>query len=397
MSFSAKLFRVFIFLLPTQLSLHFWPEFAFVWGIRVDYLAPVIYLTDILSLAIFIAWFFEGKAFLKLQKYFKYFLLICMFAAINISISTIPLFSLFKWLKVLEFLALFVYVRENNIWRKIATPLALSIVFAFFLATAQIVKSGSLGGIFYWLGERNFTLSTPGIALFSFFGNEALRPYGTFSHPNALAGFSLVCFFMLFSNKKKLAKAGAVFAFLLSVISISQNAWAAAITAPIFTRLKHIKIKPEYVVYFFVVFSLILAIAGSRLTSFGLPEFISERLLLNDAAGRLFSEAIWTGRGLGVFVAILPEVLTLRTLQPVHNIFLLVSTETGLVGLFLFAFFVAKNINAMNFILVLVILITGLFDHYWLTQQQTFLLLAVVLGLRESTTLRDKMANDNFL
>ena len=46
------LFQIFIFLLPTQLAYHFWPNWALVYGIRVDYLAPAVYLTDILVIAI---------------------------------------------------------------------------------------------------------------------------------------------------------------------------------------------------------------------------------------------------------------------------------------------------------------------------------------------------------
>src|SRR5260221_1150 len=47
-----KLFTLFIVLLPVQLGLHFWPDWALVSGIRVDYLAPVIYLTDLIVIAL---------------------------------------------------------------------------------------------------------------------------------------------------------------------------------------------------------------------------------------------------------------------------------------------------------------------------------------------------------
>ena len=50
------LFYLLLLLIPTQLGYHFWPDFAFVNGIRVDYLAPTIYLTDLLILGIGISW-----------------------------------------------------------------------------------------------------------------------------------------------------------------------------------------------------------------------------------------------------------------------------------------------------------------------------------------------------
>ena len=44
----------------------------------------------------------------------------------------------------------------------------------------------------YFIGERTFTGQTPGIATVALNGNLLLRPYGTFPHPNVLAGFLLV-------------------------------------------------------------------------------------------------------------------------------------------------------------------------------------------------------------
>jgi len=42
------LFKLIIFFLPTQLGLHFWPNFAFIRGVRFDYFAPTVYFTDVL-------------------------------------------------------------------------------------------------------------------------------------------------------------------------------------------------------------------------------------------------------------------------------------------------------------------------------------------------------------
>jgi len=56
MQFSVLFFYLLILFLPTQLGRHFFFDFSFVSGIRIDYLAPTIYLTDILVLLLFIAW-----------------------------------------------------------------------------------------------------------------------------------------------------------------------------------------------------------------------------------------------------------------------------------------------------------------------------------------------------
>jgi hypothetical protein len=53
---SNLIFYFLILFLPTQLGRHFFTSFSFVSGIRVDYLSPTIYFTDILVLLLFIAW-----------------------------------------------------------------------------------------------------------------------------------------------------------------------------------------------------------------------------------------------------------------------------------------------------------------------------------------------------
>src|SRR3989344_9415701 len=51
-------FYLLILFLPTQLGRHFWPNFSFVSGIRIDYLSPTLYATDIFILLIFVFWLF---------------------------------------------------------------------------------------------------------------------------------------------------------------------------------------------------------------------------------------------------------------------------------------------------------------------------------------------------
>ena len=46
---------LFLLLIPTQLGRHFWPEWSYVLGIRVDYLSPVLYLVDIIWILLLIS------------------------------------------------------------------------------------------------------------------------------------------------------------------------------------------------------------------------------------------------------------------------------------------------------------------------------------------------------
>src|SRR6266704_691714 len=50
------LFSLLILFLPTQFGKHFWPSFSIIQGIRVDYLSPTLYFTDILIILLFLVW-----------------------------------------------------------------------------------------------------------------------------------------------------------------------------------------------------------------------------------------------------------------------------------------------------------------------------------------------------
>ena len=74
--------------------------------------------------------------------------------------------------------------------------------FQLILVFLQLFLHRSVNGFFYYFGERLINLSVPGIAKISFFGQELLRPYGTFSHPNSLAGFFLLLYFYVLTEKR---------------------------------------------------------------------------------------------------------------------------------------------------------------------------------------------------
>jgi len=133
------------------------------------------------------------------------------------------------------------------------------------------------------------------------------------------------------------------------------------------------------------------------------PLSLSRRLELNRSAFLMIKKNPLLGVGLGNFLVQLPNFWQvnerIRFLQPVHNIFLLVGAETGLIGLAIFIWFLfltfKKLLKIRNCppsasrrqgreklgIPLLIILLTGMADHYWLTLQQSQLMFALILGL----------------
>ena len=96
------------------------------------------------------------------------------------------------------------------------------------------------------------------------------------------------------------------------------------------------------------------------------------------------------GTGLGAFVPNSVKVNGIHgnvwLLQPVHNIYLLLLSETGIFGLLMFflafSILTKNNKKTLNLYLVLIfVFLTGFLDHYWITLQQNTLVLVFVIFL----------------
>jgi O-antigen ligase len=189
-----------------------------------------------------------------------------------------------------------------------------------------------------------------------------------------------------------------VLAVVSVLISISHSAWLTAFIVSIFYLLIYKYPQLRKLVIFvplILIISSILLLPLSRkfLTSKAdYPEEIEKRLVLTERAGRIIAAYPLFGVGLGNFVVRLPEFSVQPAvswwLQPVHNIFLLIFTEAGVLGLLAFSYLVFKVLKKLLelgswklIIPLLIVLLTGTVDHYWVTLQQNQLLLSLLLGI----------------
>jgi O-antigen ligase len=411
------IFQVFVFLLPTQLGKHFWPEWSKIFGIRVDYLSPTMYLTDLFVAVLFLVWiiefmFIEDNSLSKLKqfikKYLSVILLSVLFVFINIKSSAHYEASIIKWAKVLEmgFVSFFIYSsREFRVKTWLLKPMLLSLFYVGLLMILQIFFQQSINGFFYYLGERHFNTYSSSIALVNLFGRQLLRPYSTFSHPNSLAGF-LAVVLVLTWLKRGFLNRGKPLVFIvltaLLLLTFSLNVYISLLILGVFAYVfkKHNSIfKPLIKVIFWItiVVSLALPIVGSIFKERNISESFDKRLELSVASGEMIKEHFFLGVGLNNFIYQLPETSikpqTSWWLQPVHNIFLLVFVEIGILGLLAFIYLMKnvierdliaiKSDNSRDILLMalVVIILSGFNDHYWLTIQQNQLLFSVVLGL----------------
>lgn len=376
---------LFVLFLPSQLAYHFWPDYSYVFGLRVDYLAPTLTLTDIFFVLLLP---FLLKR-LKKQKTLKLLLvpfLVVVFAVLNTPLAVAPVITLLKWVTLvkLSIVGLYFYnCNLKNFKKIISSALTLSVLVASFIGIYQVWLQRTVGPPFYYLGERSFTAETPGIALASFFGKSLMRAYSIFSHPNSFAGFLVVSFLMILSLRGKMLKKDKFLIFLLLasgaslLLTFSLGAFVGIIAFLVLAKLskKYLVLLP----LIFIGFSLLTGLAANF--------FSDQRILLAKASLEVFSQKPLLGVGLNNFLTQLPMAAAFNKIliiQPVHNIYLLVLAETGILGLlsvFILLILFLKNIkNTFLLSAFLFILVTGLFDHYWLTLPQNMLLLSILIG-----------------
>lgn len=287
--------------------------------------------------------------------------------------------------------------------------------------------------------------------------NLAMRAYGTLPHPNVLAG--LLTTGILFNicllsiplqqqGQKKRFSREIILVLLLIVlvtgliVTFSRIAWAitglvilfwafaifAIIRPPHVLDLKTGRLDSKTKNYFpgriALVFLALLGALGLNLALFSgaikdrildqgkagdywKQESVTERETFNSAAIRMIKANPLTGIGWKNYVIELDNYTDQRLLprqhQPVHNIYLLIAAESGMLALLSFLVLVIyivrhalinlasiRDSNALPIIILLIalfgLLTVGLFDHYILTIQAGSLMFFTILGLLASKT-----------
>jgi O-antigen ligase len=415
------LYSLLLLFLPTQLGKHFWPEYSLLSGFRVDYLSPTLYVSDMLLGALFFLWLVQQRTLSKTRvpKAVLPYLLTLIFLSLTlIQAYSVPA-GLYSLLKCAELLFFGWYTaRHSNtdsLKRMIPWIVVVTVGVESFLAIAQTLANGSLQGLWYLLGERSITSLTPGAATTVLQGEVFLRPYGTFSHPNVLAGFLLIGLTYLLLEKRAFSGTGGSIlkgAVLLLgtvglVVTLSRFPivlWCT--TLSLFSiqffmsrNSSFLKLPPMHSrqVLLPVIFCLLLGILllpfltplGARFTQ---TRFTEESFLvrsdLTRIAVQVIREDVILGTGMGNYLFAAMEYKDTSSplffaVQPVHNIFLLTWAEIGILGLFLFVWFLLRSFRHAAYrprVLLSLVVVIGMFDHYFLTLQQGQLLLAFILG-----------------
>lgn len=410
MSSSRRMLLLLVALLPIQLNKFFFTPSSLVLGIPIDYLAYSIYLSDI-AIAIYIALFvFENSHNLKplfLRRRNVIISLIILNSYLLTSallVSKTPLLSAYFSLKVTEFclLALFASIDFENIYvlslaKRIAT---FSLFWQSLLAIFQFAAQKSLG--LWFIGERAFDSSTPAIANANFFDNLLLRPYGSFPHPNVLGAFLvlylIICSSDILAKSKNILKSKSHFflklTLALCVLAIILTSSKTALLILLLYFLLFAKnLKRIILTGFFLLLSSFLYV---KFISFSHLTSIAERLVLFQAAYQIALASPLLGIGSTNFIAELAKlnlysIAEVRLLQPVHNVFLLILSENGILGLLFFGFYllqISKNAASLAKMVIFIALLAYLsIDHFlWSLHQGQFLFAITTAYILSSQT-----------
>lgn len=403
LSIGEGLYRISLigFLLTIFLQLRFAPFDRFA---IYDYLIPFVYISDLFLITLLVSFTLVYPRWI-VSLYHKQKKLIVLITLMFISFAISNMFALHlvgAWYRFIQYMlyVLFalwmLYNRGKYEVSYYITLILVGLIPLVVLGIIQVITGHSLNlGI---IGEWRYDTSMLGVATVNIFGREWLRPYATFPHPNVFAasvGLMLIC--VLFAhtvNRWELYAKRIIIGFLsvAVLVSMSRQVWLALLIVVIVYYLKRRSLLSKTSVSFLIGISIVLSLL---FLSYGMTFFTIDqvsmlrRLELNNAAWRMFlSHPIW-GVGLNqciLYVQEFWESTLPQFRQPVHNIYLLLLAESGVIGTLLFGSVLLEvirhvwKISLLALMIITFIAVTGLFDHYWLTTHHGFALFSLTIG-----------------
>lgn len=393
-----------------------------------EWMSASLYGTDVLIGLLFLFWVVRrGKINWRKSDFalvgFFVVSLLSVFQALNKELAV------YQLIKLAEFIGLYWYIKVRAKEGLITVKNTMTVIIAsgFFqaiVAIIQYLKQSNIG--LKYLGETVLGPNMPSVAVVIVNGEKFLRSYGTTLHPNVLAAFlflAVYSFYFLFFYKKIFTKTkgmnlGSLIIYALLVLGLlftfSRVAiflWllgAAAGSGLVFfiKRFKDLskEILPS-LKFMILTTVIILAVFSflfypqviSRLNFSGQDQAVSLRLwYAGQGVGALKADFL-LGNGIGNFVPYLVSVqknIPFWQYQPVHNIFLLIGSETGILGLAVFLAFLfllskeyfrktgfAKLYHFSFFLVFGSFLVMGFFDHFLWTLQSGRLMFWLVAAL----------------
>ncbi len=382
-----------------------------------EWMSGFIYASDLLLLALLLFWLIRRRLLWWRREDW---LLLGLFGLACVSIVNsvnVPV-ALFRTGKLLEYILLFWYVRDvikDISWRTMGIAITTGALLQAVIAIVQSLWSRSIG--LHILGESPLSLSMPGVAVFIADGTKYLRAYGATPHPNILAVFlyvvSLVLVIIMFYDLYPriairrfiwMTYPIVLWALFLTYARTILGVWCMVMAVmgiwvwymrTQFSLAQRSRAWRIWIATFVIGISFLASHwiqVQSRIHIDFQEEAVTERLFYNKVAGKATESKPVLGLGMGQFV---PHLVVqypnypVSIYQPVHNVYLLISSELGVAGVLLFSIFIVELIarfvrqarngwslgHSMLLCAVIGILLMGLLDHFlWTLQQGSFVM-----------------------
>lgn len=388
------LFFLFALLLPFQ------TRYIFITGAR-EYSTIALYLLDIIFLMLVVLSPFFGK-----KNWYLVGGWVIGLVALILSKGQI---EWYWWLRIAQALSVAHLIYRLPTTRKIVIGgLIYGAIFSSLVGIwqchAQQITANS------WLGMAAQAPWASGVAVLENMSGRLLRSYSLFPHPNIFGGYvALVLLLALaryedtiafFSSKwLRVAMLG-----LLTVgvfLSFSRGAALALIfgLVGLIIEKKTLR-KTAFVIgalflilnLFFYQFTIGRVLLDNRLEQISK----NQRLAGTKIALEIIAAHPWRGVGLGQFTtraAMMQKNIDPRYIEPVHNTYLLILSELGLIGVAILTtlmIIVFRRHSSPPYAILAAIAILGLFDHYLWTIYSSRILFLMLFPL---VLLESKRAN----
>jgi len=341
--------------------------------------------------------------------------LLVLLVSLSCALAVNPEIALYKFTHLILAAALFAVIVVMKIdWQKISWAIIISGLFQAGIAIQQFASQKVLANKWFGMAEQNpETLGVPVVQLENL---RWLRSFGTLPHPNILAGFLVIGLILIIGliaslKQKKLQKILRLI-FVINFIGLLTTLSRAAIITLVVSIIvfafisRKDKILNKTVTKFSLIVFFILIIF-----TVSFPELILTRTLGNNRvenisnvtrveqykeAGSILKDNWLIGVGLGNYTTHLYNQDSTKSAwdyQPVHNTYLLIFAELGIVGLAAGLFFIGyllfylfKSENWSTERLTGLACLAGLaslafFDHYLWSFYFGIILFAIVLSL----------------
>lgn len=388
---------------------------AYVAGLRIDYLVPKLYLSWLFALVAL-----STTRLIVPRKLAQIIINNWLVIALSMSVFVRQLFTEKPISGVIQFVWILTAVllvhslsTMRTTKRVMGWGSAIALSMQLILGWWQLVMQRSFAA-YHWFGESNLS-SWYGIAKGVWFDREITLPYGTTAHPNILANTLAVLWWLTWLGFKKhmlhdkktngpLLRVGwFIYSLTCMTLIISTQSITGILAAGIavllaVTTLKYpsiAKVVVQKIGWLAITIICIVPLWMWLLQplSFGLTQQLSwtRRTVLFEQAITVIRQQPIFGTGLAQSTIFFSRVggasEIVRFVQPVHNLFWLWLTETGVIGVILAILLGRKltskipasmSIESLGWLMLVP---AATLDHFWLTQWPGMLLISILFSI----------------